>query len=664
MPAMKKRQLAAEDLRDMILRMSKKGMRINDIAAICDVPAAQVVLLGQDDEWSRMVKRLTKDPAELCCCISQELFENPVVAEDGNTYEMQYIQKWLVEESRSPLTGATLNKPVQLLRNRDMMSRIISFKEEIVAEILSIAPLLLKAEFFEALERLLQRAECFVRPLFVNDDNDDASARKKLLRLLTIRMRMPPTDEVHAAREEVHKLLDQVADRHIEALLCGIEESELRGLLCKVECDMLESLHSKMKASNHICRHWIDHELACRLATLLGEDCCFEELWQLLENGNDRRFQQLWAMLVQNCHHDGPLNCYHEQQQWAKAAGVVLATCADRVKTPLHQLDLGVLNHAHGFLNKHKQALDFAESFFRYDFGIADEEVWPPSPSARIVMELAERSCQQEEKLQLLLRAYRICASDALIRRALLDAFHCQFLDSDSPSACTTADVEELYLQLISQEERTIPMDVIHKLSFKESCLQHFKGDLMLLAKQLRQAGRSADGGRVAVMLAQRLAKDGENERAEDAFFFAFRLDPANSDAANGLWDFAQLVIATKKTGNRLPSCGPRILSEMVESQKLLEWNLSEKDFTKLKADGMDSQKFRISRRVIAWMSIFPQEPYPKCILNLNRAADVKLRVLVGNSTQDVEICNGMKFQSFYLGSHSDLSDRMTVYSL
>jgi hypothetical protein len=325
---------------------------------------------------------------------------------------------------------------------------------------------------------------------------------------------------------------------------------------------------------------------------------------------------------------------------------------------------LGVLNHAHGFLNKRKQALDFAESFFRYDFGIADEEVWPPSPSARIVMELAERSCQQEEKLQLLLRAYRICASDALIRRALLDAFHCQFLDSDSPSACTTADVEELYLQLISQEERTIPMDVIHKLSFKESCLQHFKGDLMLLAKQLRQAGRSADGGRVAVMLAQRLAKDGENERAEDAFFFAFRLDPANSDAANGLWDFAQLVIATKKAGNRLPSCGPRILSETVESQKLLEWNLSEKDFTKLKADGMDSQKFRISRRVIAWMSIFPQEPYPKCILNLNRAADVKLRVLVGDSTQDVEICNGMKFQSFYLGSHSDLSDRMTVYSL
>ena len=204
-----------------------------------------------------------------------------------------------------------------------------------------------------------------MRPRFVKDD---ASARKKLLRLLAIRMRMPPTDEVHAARAEVHKLLDQVADRHIEALLGGIEESELRGLLCEVECDMLESLHSKMKASNQICRHWIDHELACRLATFLGKGCCFEELWQLLENDQDWRFQQLWAMLVENCHrmahHDESLNCYHEQPQWAKAAAVVLATCADRVTTPLHQLDLGVLKHAHGFLNKRKQALDFAESFW------------------------------------------------------------------------------------------------------------------------------------------------------------------------------------------------------------------------------------------------------------------------------------------------------------
>ena len=33
---------------NVVWLQGKKGMRINDIAAICDVPAAQVVLLGQE----------------------------------------------------------------------------------------------------------------------------------------------------------------------------------------------------------------------------------------------------------------------------------------------------------------------------------------------------------------------------------------------------------------------------------------------------------------------------------------------------------------------------------------------------------------------------------------------------------------------------------------
>ena len=58
------------------------------------------------------VKRLTKDPAGLCYSITQELFEDPVVAADGNTYEMQCIQRWLAQEERSPLTGSALPRPV------------------------------------------------------------------------------------------------------------------------------------------------------------------------------------------------------------------------------------------------------------------------------------------------------------------------------------------------------------------------------------------------------------------------------------------------------------------------------------------------------------------------------------------------------------------------
>eukprot|EP00438_Fugacium_kawagutii_P000227 Skav212272 [mRNA] locus=scaffold732:173676:174977:- [translate_table: standard] len=57
-------------------------MRTGDIAHICDVDPAEVVMIVAQ------VKRLMKDPDELCCSISQSLFQNPVVAADGNTYEL------------------------------------------------------------------------------------------------------------------------------------------------------------------------------------------------------------------------------------------------------------------------------------------------------------------------------------------------------------------------------------------------------------------------------------------------------------------------------------------------------------------------------------------------------------------------------------------------
>jgi len=43
---------------------------------------------------SSKVKRLTTDPDELCCSISQARFVSPVVAADGNTYEKNFILRW------------------------------------------------------------------------------------------------------------------------------------------------------------------------------------------------------------------------------------------------------------------------------------------------------------------------------------------------------------------------------------------------------------------------------------------------------------------------------------------------------------------------------------------------------------------------------------------
>ena len=48
-------------------------------------------------------------PESLCCPISMELMECPVIAADGNTYDRKSIEDWFSRGKKtSPLTGAPL----------------------------------------------------------------------------------------------------------------------------------------------------------------------------------------------------------------------------------------------------------------------------------------------------------------------------------------------------------------------------------------------------------------------------------------------------------------------------------------------------------------------------------------------------------------------------
>ena len=49
-----------------------------------------------------------EDPPDLCCPISQELMEDPVVAADGITYERRCIAEWFYFNSGSPTTREPL----------------------------------------------------------------------------------------------------------------------------------------------------------------------------------------------------------------------------------------------------------------------------------------------------------------------------------------------------------------------------------------------------------------------------------------------------------------------------------------------------------------------------------------------------------------------------
>jgi hypothetical protein len=56
-------------------------------------------------------------PQELCCPISEDLFEDPVLLiESGQTYDRKSLERWFKERNTCPLTGKTL-KSTQTVPN-------------------------------------------------------------------------------------------------------------------------------------------------------------------------------------------------------------------------------------------------------------------------------------------------------------------------------------------------------------------------------------------------------------------------------------------------------------------------------------------------------------------------------------------------------------------
>ena len=59
------------------------------------------------------MKRLLKDPEELCCPLSYELMEDPVVAADGFTYERSWVEEAFKRApGKSPMTGQPIETTV------------------------------------------------------------------------------------------------------------------------------------------------------------------------------------------------------------------------------------------------------------------------------------------------------------------------------------------------------------------------------------------------------------------------------------------------------------------------------------------------------------------------------------------------------------------------
>lgn len=62
-------------------------------------------------------------PNEWICPISQELMKDPVIADDGFSYERTSIENWFKTSTLSPITGLHLST-TKLIQNRALKNTI------------------------------------------------------------------------------------------------------------------------------------------------------------------------------------------------------------------------------------------------------------------------------------------------------------------------------------------------------------------------------------------------------------------------------------------------------------------------------------------------------------------------------------------------------------
>src|SRR5689334_18332378 len=74
-------------------------------------------------------RRMVKVSHQFFCPITQEIMRDPVIAEDGHTYEKVVIEKWLEKSPTSPMTRQHIS-PAKLIPNFALKQLIDQWKDE------------------------------------------------------------------------------------------------------------------------------------------------------------------------------------------------------------------------------------------------------------------------------------------------------------------------------------------------------------------------------------------------------------------------------------------------------------------------------------------------------------------------------------------------------
>ena len=603
----KEAEVASPQDEKLILRMSRQGMSVEAISKVLQIKGDTVVQILQqgasvvqilqqgasakDSIWNTSatdeknlmseVKDLLRYPEELCCPISRELMEDPVIAEDGRTYERSLIKRSLEVKQESPLT----KQPIQSLAlypNQDKKSAVVEYKEAVVQKVISMKHKLLSSASNDEALKLLDKAELFVRPLL-----PDTSARRKLVVLLLVRVKLLGSSRDAVIFETAVLLFEIEGANHVRGFLSEIQEHEVRCLLEKLEDDMVTRLRdTNVNLYEH--KDAIDLELARRLAR------------RARYVGNDAPLEELWVLMLQHAY----------EEPWAKAAAVLLVSCIQRLDVNLQMVGDQLLNYGYRYLYSRDVAESTAKDFFKHDMCIPAASTWPPKECASIVMELAMRASDDNlRRILLLEEAYKMNPANRHLRADILKHLHQLLL------ACSEATVvcERLFLKLLCVDKQEIPENLIPKLTLSNDQLQELSADELLFLGEQIGMKRQADGSRLVVKAAELFSTMGSEERSQEAFLRAFSLDPHNAYASDGL---IQLVVAMKGKNKTLEEMKQKnktleekcALLEEKSCQMSFTWDLSDCDFTAFKAgEKHTSNPLPLSQLGInVWLTLYP----------------------------------------------------------
>ena len=95
--------------------------------AVLAVDEAEVV--DTDEKAEEEAEKAKEDPEELLCPILQSLMTDPVITEDGFTYERSAIEHWLKDHDTSPKTGKKLRNK-NTIPNHIVRAQLQTYREK------------------------------------------------------------------------------------------------------------------------------------------------------------------------------------------------------------------------------------------------------------------------------------------------------------------------------------------------------------------------------------------------------------------------------------------------------------------------------------------------------------------------------------------------------